>query len=103
MEIYDRVQAETTKAGLSESDWVGAFKHDARQNWSHNDTVEISVGRDWCLTETAFPKVGLCTWDPGTPRACVPVQGDVPSWDVRKAGAAHTPGVTTRHSTAGPG
>lgn len=57
MEIYDRVQAETTKSRPFRIDWVGdAFKHDAWQNWSRNDKVETGVGRDWCLTETAFPK-----------------------------------------------
>lgn len=57
MEIYDRVQAETTKAGLSEPiGWVMlSFRRDAWQNWSHNEKAETS-GRAWCLPGQRFPR-----------------------------------------------
>lgn len=62
MEIYDREQAETTKAGLSEPiGWAMlSFRHDAWQNRSHDDKAETSRA---CLVSprAAFPTGGLCT------------------------------------------
>lgn len=56
MEIYDRVQAETTKAGLSEPiGWVMLSLRHAWQNRSHDDKAETSRA---CLVspEQRFPR-----------------------------------------------